>query len=137
MLRWGVLDTTLCNKVCQRLEAGCGFLRVFRFPPPIKLTATIITEILLRVALKLKTEALLHINRIKSKTEALLHINGIKLKALQSFILSHWCAVMLQSLILSHWCAVMLQPLILSHWCAVMLQPLILSYKDWSITAHQ
>ena len=29
----------------------CGFLRVLRFPPPIKLTATHITEILLKVAL--------------------------------------------------------------------------------------
>ena len=30
----GVLDTTLCDKVCQRLAAD-GFLRVLRFPPPI------------------------------------------------------------------------------------------------------
>ena len=34
-------DTTLCDKVCQWLATGCGFLRVLRFPPPIKLTATI------------------------------------------------------------------------------------------------
>ena len=32
--------TTLCDKVCQWLATG-GFLRVLRFPPPIKLTATI------------------------------------------------------------------------------------------------
>ena len=32
---WGVLDKTLCDKVCQ-WQVG-GFLR---FPPPIKLTAT-------------------------------------------------------------------------------------------------
>jgi len=31
-LRWGVLDTTLCDKVCQWLATG---------PPPIKLTTTI------------------------------------------------------------------------------------------------
>jgi len=31
----GVLDTTLCNKVCQWLAT------VVQFPPPIKLTATI------------------------------------------------------------------------------------------------
>jgi len=34
--RRGVLDTTLCDKVCQWLAAGWCF-----FPPPIKLTATI------------------------------------------------------------------------------------------------
>jgi hypothetical protein len=34
-------DTTLCVKVCQRLATGCGFLGVFRLPPPIKLTAMI------------------------------------------------------------------------------------------------
>ena len=32
--------TTLCNKVCQSLAVG-GFLRVLRFPPPVKLTTTI------------------------------------------------------------------------------------------------
>jgi hypothetical protein len=32
----GVVDTTLCNIVCQWLAAGGGFLRVPRFPPPIK-----------------------------------------------------------------------------------------------------
>jgi len=39
-LRQGVLDTTLCDKVCQWLTAGRSLLRVFRFAPPIKLTAT-------------------------------------------------------------------------------------------------
>ena len=34
---WGVLDTTLCDEVCQ---VG-GFLRILRFPPSIQLTATI------------------------------------------------------------------------------------------------
>jgi len=32
-LRRGVLDTTLCDKVFQRLASG--FLQVLRFPPPI------------------------------------------------------------------------------------------------------
>ena len=36
----GVLDITLCDKVCQWLAAGPGYLRVLRFPPPIKLTTT-------------------------------------------------------------------------------------------------
>jgi hypothetical protein len=38
----GVLDTTLCDKVCQWLAVG-GCFRVLRFPPPImvNLTATI------------------------------------------------------------------------------------------------
>jgi len=35
-----VLDTTLCDKVCQWLAEG-RILRVIRFHPPIKLTATI------------------------------------------------------------------------------------------------
>jgi hypothetical protein len=35
-----VLDTTLCDKVCQWRQVG-GFVRVRRFPPPIKLTTTI------------------------------------------------------------------------------------------------
>ena len=44
-LRRGVLDTTLCDKVCQWLAAEYrqiyGLLRVLRFPPPIKLNTTI------------------------------------------------------------------------------------------------
>ena len=37
----GVLDTTLCDKVCQLLRQVSGFLRVLWFPPPIKMTAMI------------------------------------------------------------------------------------------------
>ena len=38
----GVLDTTLCDKVCQRLATRrCFYSDTRRFPPPIKLTATI------------------------------------------------------------------------------------------------
>ena len=38
----GVLDTTLSDIKCvSDLLEGGGFLRVLRFPPPIKLTATI------------------------------------------------------------------------------------------------
>ena len=40
-LRRGELDTTLYDKVCQWLATGHGFLCVLRFPPPIKLNATI------------------------------------------------------------------------------------------------
>ena len=36
-----VLDTTVCDKVCQWLTTDRGFLRVLRFPPTINLTATI------------------------------------------------------------------------------------------------
>jgi hypothetical protein len=36
-----VVDITLCDKVCQRLATGRGFLRVLRFSSPIKLTTTI------------------------------------------------------------------------------------------------
>jgi hypothetical protein len=52
LFRWGVLDTTSCEKVCQWLAAGQWFLQVLWFPPPLKLTGTHdITEILLKVAL--------------------------------------------------------------------------------------
>ena len=37
----GILDTTLSDKVSQRLAAGQWFSPVLRFPPPIILTATI------------------------------------------------------------------------------------------------
>jgi len=40
-LRRGVLDTKLCDKVCQWLAAGRCFLWVLRFRHSIKLTATI------------------------------------------------------------------------------------------------
>ena len=40
-LRRNVLDTTLCDKVCQWLAAGRWLSsRILLFPPPIKLTAT-------------------------------------------------------------------------------------------------
>jgi len=37
----GVLDTTLCIQFVSDLRQICCFFRVLRFPPPIKLTATI------------------------------------------------------------------------------------------------
>ena len=38
----GVLDTTLCDKDCQRPAiVRCFFLLALQFPPPIKLTSTI------------------------------------------------------------------------------------------------
>jgi hypothetical protein len=40
LLRWGVLDTTFCDKVCQWLVAGLWFSPALCFPPPIKLTTT-------------------------------------------------------------------------------------------------
>jgi hypothetical protein len=41
LLRRGVLDTTLRDKVVSDLRQVGGFLQVLWFPPPIKLTATI------------------------------------------------------------------------------------------------
>jgi hypothetical protein len=41
MLRWGVLDTTLCDKVVSDLQQVSDFLWVLWFPPQIKMTATI------------------------------------------------------------------------------------------------
>ena len=40
LLWWGVLDTILCDKVCQ-FATGRWFFRVFRFPLQIKLTTAI------------------------------------------------------------------------------------------------
>jgi hypothetical protein len=52
-----VLGTTLCDRVCKWLAEGQWFcLWVLRFPPPIKLTITII-KILLKVALSTITLA--------------------------------------------------------------------------------
>ena len=42
-------------KFVSDLQQVGGFLLVFRFPPPIKLTATILTEILMKVALSTLT----------------------------------------------------------------------------------
>jgi hypothetical protein len=50
-LRRGVLDTTLCDKVCRDLWQVSGFLPVLRFPPNNKTDPHDITEILLKVAL--------------------------------------------------------------------------------------
>ena len=47
----GVLDTTLCDKVCQWLATGKWFSRVLRFPQQIRIVRHDITEILLKVAL--------------------------------------------------------------------------------------
>jgi hypothetical protein len=50
----GVLDTSCNIKFVSDFRKVSGFLRVLRFPKPIKLSATImnITEILLKVAIK-------------------------------------------------------------------------------------
>jgi hypothetical protein len=59
------LHTTLCEKFVSNLEQVGGFLPVLWFPPPMKLTATDITEILLKVALN-------NINRYVSSTGLIL-----------------------------------------------------------------
>ena len=56
-IRRGVLDTTLCDIVSDLWHVG-GFLRVLRFPPPIKLTVN--TEILLKVMLNTLTLTSMH-----------------------------------------------------------------------------
>jgi hypothetical protein len=38
---WSVLETTICDKVCQWLTTGQWFSPALQFPPPIKLTVTI------------------------------------------------------------------------------------------------
>ena len=44
----GVINTTLCDFDFRQVD---GFLRVFQFPPPIKLTFHNIAEIVLKVVL--------------------------------------------------------------------------------------
>ena len=50
MLRRGVLDTTLCDKVCHLRQVG-GFLRVLLIPSTNKTDRHDTSEILLKVAL--------------------------------------------------------------------------------------
>ena len=50
-LRWGVLDTILCDKVCQRLVAGWWISPGTLFSSTNKTDCHDITEILLEVAL--------------------------------------------------------------------------------------
>ena len=52
---WGVLDTTLCDKVCQWLVTDLGFLW------DLQVSSTNITEILLKVALNTIAIILTHI----------------------------------------------------------------------------
>ena len=47
----GVLDTTLYDKVCRELAAGCWFSPGLGFPPAIKSDRHDIAEILLKVSL--------------------------------------------------------------------------------------
>ena len=54
----GALNTTLYDKVCQWLVAGRCLSHVLQSPPPIKQTATDITEILLKVSLNIITRKL-------------------------------------------------------------------------------
>jgi len=54
-IRWDVLDTTLCNKVCQWLAAGEWFSPATPVSSTVKIARHEITEILLKVALKTLT----------------------------------------------------------------------------------
>ena len=54
-LRWCVLDTTLCDKVCKWLAAGRWFSPGTRISSTNKIDRQDITEILLKVALNIKT----------------------------------------------------------------------------------
>ena len=55
LLRWGVLNTTLCDKVCQCLAAGQWFYPGTPVYSTNKTDHQDITEILLKVALNTKT----------------------------------------------------------------------------------
>ena len=57
-LRRGVLETTLCDKVCQWLVTGLWFSPGTPFPLPIKTDCHDISEILLKVVLKTITHTL-------------------------------------------------------------------------------
>ena len=59
-IRLGVLDTTLCDQVCQWLATGRWFSLGTPVPPPIKNDHHDITEILLKVALKALSVTLLY-----------------------------------------------------------------------------
>ena len=54
--RWGVLNTTLCDKVCQRLVAGRWFSPGTPVSSTNKTDHNDINEILLKVALNTKTQ---------------------------------------------------------------------------------
>ena len=51
LVRWGILDTTLCDKVCQWLATGRWFSPGTLVSSPNKIDRHDITEILLKVAL--------------------------------------------------------------------------------------
>ena len=60
LLRWGILDTTLCDKVCQWLVAGCWFSPGTAVSSNNKTDRHDITEILAIVALNTITLTLEH-----------------------------------------------------------------------------
>jgi hypothetical protein len=85
-LRWGVLDTTLCNKVCQWLAAGWWFSVGSSTNPADRHD---ITEILLKVALNTinQTKPLLHYkvnnhckHRILFNNKFVIYLNKCKIK---------------------------------------------------------
>ena len=59
LLRRGVLDTTLCDKVCQWLAANRLFFRVLRFPPSIQLISNTSGENTKSIASTLNTTLVL------------------------------------------------------------------------------
>ena len=63
-LRWGVIDTTLCDKVCQWLAAGWWFSLGTPVSSTNKTECHDITEILLKVALNTITLSLPQKNHI-------------------------------------------------------------------------
>jgi hypothetical protein len=82
LLRTNARCSTLCDKVCQWLAQVGVFRRVLRFPPPIKLTATIYMKYCWKWRLK-------HHKTIKLTLDHHLHTN------LQSLIKLKYCSLML------------------------------------------
>ena len=59
---WGVLDTTLCDKVCQWLATGRWFSPILQFSSTVKTVRHNITDILMTVALNTINQNQLIIN---------------------------------------------------------------------------
>jgi hypothetical protein len=77
-LRWGVLDTTLCDKVCQWFAAGRWFSQVLLVSSTNKTDHHDITEILLKVMWNtIKPTNLNTLNEINYDKDILVYLNTL------------------------------------------------------------